>query len=118
MPATKTKTSTDSWTCARCDVKIRYLPGHEPTGPPTGWTEDAGATYCLACRREIAAEEGFANAPEGMPMEQRAKLRASAVVEFEIRRAPDRPNGEIARIARCSVPAVVKMRKHLEGDSN
>ena len=44
---------------------------------------------------------------------QRAKIRSQAVVEFEIRRDPDRRDGDIARAARCSVMAVSKARKRL-----
>ena len=29
-------------------------------------------------------------------------------------RDPDRPNGEIAKVVRCSVPAVVKSRRRIE----
>lgn len=119
MPtATRTKSSAPTWTCARCEVTIRYLPGHEksPTRHPAGWGKQAGGLYCLACRRDLAAEAAWASAPENTSLEARAKLRASAVVEFEIKRDPERPNGEIAKVARCSVPAVVKVRKRLDGD--
>jgi hypothetical protein len=42
-------------------------------------------------------------------------MRAQALIEFEIRRDPDRPNGEIAKVVRCSVPAVLKARQRLTG---
>jgi hypothetical protein len=113
MP-TATKTAAPSWTCVRCEVTIRYLPGHKPAGTPSGWTKKNGQHYCLNCRRELAAEEGFANAPDDMPMEKRVKLRTTAVVEFEILRDPERPNGEIAKVAHCSIPAVAKARQRLE----
>jgi hypothetical protein len=38
------------------------------------------------------------------------------LIEFEIRRDPDRPNGEIAKVVRCSVPAVMKARRRIEGE--
>jgi DNA-binding Lrp family transcriptional regulator len=40
------------------------------------------------------------------------------VIDFEIKRDPDRPNGEIAKIVRCSVPAVLKARKRLAGETS
>ena len=109
--ATKTrKSQADAWLCARCEMSITWMPGHEPTGPPAGWATDEGETYCLACRRERAAE---AACTEGATIEDRAKLRRAALLQFEIERDPERPNGEIARAVRCSVPAVVKARNAL-----
>ena len=115
MPtATATKPTAPRWTCNRCQVTISYLPGHEAaTSTPAGWGKHSGGLYCLACRRDLAAEAAWASAPDSLSLEDRAKLRASAVVEFEIKRDPERPNGEIAKVARCSVPAVVKVRKRL-----
>jgi hypothetical protein len=102
------------WTCSRCKVTSRWLAGSEPPGHPPNWATEEGELYCLACRRALAADEGFANAPADVTREQRAKLRTQAVIEFEIRRDPERPNGEIAKVARCSVPAVLKARRRLE----
>jgi hypothetical protein len=110
------KGSAPTWTCDRCDMTISYLPGHERRTRPNGWAKQGGGTYCLACRRSIAAETAYEAAPADMPMEKRAKLRATAVIDFEIKRDPDRPNGEIAKIVRCSVPAVLKARKRLAGE--
>ena len=112
---TRPTTSGPRWTCDRCEMTIRYMPGHGRRGRPTGWAKQGGNTYCLACRRSIAAESAYESAPADMPMEKRAKLRATAVIDFEIKRDPERPNGEIAKIVRCSVPAVMKARKRLEG---
>ena len=114
---TPDKTSGPSWTCDRCAMTIRYLPGHGRRGRPNGWAKQGGNTYCLACRRSIAAETAYESAPADMPMEKRAKLRATAVIDFEIKRDPERPNGEIAKIVRCSVPAVLKARKRLNGET-
>jgi hypothetical protein len=113
---TPAKTPGPSWTCDRCEMTIRYLPGHGRRGRPNGWAKQGGNTYCLACRRSIAAEAAYESAPADMPMEKRAKLRATAVIDFEIKRDPERPNGEIAKIVRCSVPAVLKARKRLNGE--
>jgi hypothetical protein len=110
--------SAPTWTCDRCEMTISYMPGHERRARPNGWAKERGGTYCLACRRSIAAEAAYESAPADMPMEKRAKLRATAVIDFEIKRDPDRPNGEIAKIVRCSVPAVLKARKRLAGETS
>jgi hypothetical protein len=108
------KASAPSWTCARCEVTIRYMPGHERRRPPSGWGKHRGAIHCLACRRDLAAEAALAKAGADTTREDRAKLRASARVDFEILRDPERPNGEIAKALRCSVPAVMRARQRLE----
>jgi hypothetical protein len=113
---TSAKESAPTWTCSRCEMTIRWMPGHERRGRPAGWGKQNGNLYCLACRRSLAAESAYESAPADMPMEKRAKLRATAVIDFEIKRDPERPNGEIAKIVRCSVPAVLKARKRLEGE--
>jgi len=109
-----TKSPAPSWTCDRCGVAIRYLPGHEPSAPPVGWTVDDGDTHCLTCRRDLAAEAAYLRADPDMSREDRAKLRARGRIDFEIERDPERTNGEIAKSLRCSVPAVVKARRQLE----
>lgn len=112
MP-TATRTSTSSWTCDRCAVTIRWMDGHEAKGLPAGWSVDKRGTHCLSCRRSLAAEAACEGV-EGTTREDRAKLRRQALIDFEILREPDRPNGEIAKVVSCSVPAVVKARKRLE----
>ena len=112
--ASKPKSSSQKWRCERCDVTISYMPGPERTGPPAGWENKSGASYCLRCRRAEAADEAIERAPADTTREERAKIRATAVLEFEILRDPDRPNGEIAKVVRCSVPAVLKSRRRLE----
>ncbi len=109
-----TTSSAPSWICDRCGVSIRYLPGHEPGGPPAGWNVDGGDTHCLTCRRDLAAEAAYHRAAPDMSREDRAKLRARGRIDFEIRRDPERTNGEIAKSLGCSVPAVVKARRQLE----
>jgi len=111
---TATTTATPSWTCDRCEMTIRYLPGHEPSGPPTGWSVEDDGTHCLACRRDLAAEEAFDRADADVSREDRAKLRNRGRLDFEILRDPERTNGEIAKALRCSVPAVLKARQRLE----
>jgi hypothetical protein len=89
------------------------MPGRERFERPSAWIEDGELFYCLACRRELAAEAGLIGAAPGAAAQDRAKLRAAAVVEFEVRRDPDRSNVEIARAARSSVNAVLKARQRL-----
>jgi len=103
-----------SWTCERCEVAIRYLPGHEPSGPPAGWSVGDGGTHCLKCRRELAAKAALDSADTSLSLEDRAKLRAQGRIDFEVDRAPDRTNGEIAKSLACSVTAVMKARRRLE----
>lgn len=106
-------TTTVSWTCDRCAVTIRWMEGREREDLPAGWTADEQGTHCLQCRRSLAAEAACIGV-EGTTREDRAKLRRQALIDFEIMRAPDRPNGEIAKAVSCSVPAVVKARRRLE----
>ena len=102
-----------AWTCARCKVRATWAPGSEVQGRPATWTEDGDRLFCLTCQRALAAEAAAFAAPADTSTERRAKLRSAAMVEFEIRRDPDRSNGEIARSIRSSVPAVAKARLRL-----
>jgi hypothetical protein len=94
-------------------VEVRWMPGHEQSGRPANWSEDADGLWCLACRREGAAKAALSEAPEDMSVQERARLRAAALVEFEVQRHPGRPNTEIARAVRSSVVAVQKARERL-----
>jgi hypothetical protein len=111
---TSATTPKRSWTCERCEVAIRYMPGHEPSGPPAGWSVGDEGTHCLKCRRELAAKAAIEEAGTSLSLEDRAKLRARGRIEFEVDRAPDRTNGEIAKSLACSVTAVMKARRRLE----
>lgn len=111
---TSNSSASQKWRCERCDVTISYMPGHERTGPPAGWSVEGGRSHCLRCRRTHAAEQAVERAPANTTREERAKIRAAAILDFEILRDPDRPNGEIAKVVRCSVPAVVKSRRRIE----
>jgi hypothetical protein len=89
------------------------MPGHEQSGLPPGWSDEGGAVSCLACRRELAAEAGLDAAPANASVQDRATLQKHARIEFEIQRAPERTDGEIARAVRSSVPAVQRARERL-----
>jgi hypothetical protein len=116
-PTRRRGATTSEFHCARCGVISRWMPGHERRSPPAGWVKKKDLCYCLSCRRALATEDADAAAPEGSTLEERAKIRTTALIEFEIDRDPDRPNGEIAKVVRCSVPAVLKARKRLEAEA-
>ena len=99
-------------TCARCEMTTTWIPRSKKEKVPANWIIKNGQGYFLACRRELAVDEALADMGEDAPA-VRAKIRSQAVVEFEIRRDPDRRDGDIARAARCSVMAVSKARKRL-----
>ena len=107
--STATKTRTDEWTCARCEMTSRWTQGLGAEAPPH-WERVNGQFYCLVCRRERAIDEAIAQAGD-VSTADRAKLRSSAVVDFELDRNPDRTEGEIAKAARASISAVRKARK-------
>src|SRR5687767_353301 len=88
------------WTCSRCQVTVRMMPGYEHHGRPSAWAEDGGEVCCLACRRELAAEARVGAAPSGTTVQQRAQLRAAALIEFEVSRDPKRSDSQIARAIR------------------
>jgi hypothetical protein len=101
------------WTCDQCGVTVRQLSG-EQVKLPESWSTSKDGTYCLLCRRERAAQAALAAAPQDYGREDRAKLRRTALVEFEVRRRPGHGNGEIAKACRSSVAAVVAARKRLK----
>lgn len=104
-----------SHTCDGCEVTVRWMPDAEHRGLPKNWTKGKRGTFCLLCRRSIAGEEAETKAPEGTGREELAKLRAAAMIEFEIRRDPERSDGEIAKACKTSVAAVGRARKALAG---
>jgi hypothetical protein len=101
------------WTCDQCGVVVSRV-GGEKVELPESWTSTHDGTFCLLCRRERAAQAALAAAPDTAGLEDRAKLRRAALVEFEVRRRPGHGNGEIAKACRSSVAAVVAARKRLE----
>ena len=108
-PARRRGNTSQEFHCGRCGVISRMV--------PAGWEKTGGSCYCLSCRRARATEKADAASPEGSTLEERAKIRTTALIEFEIDRDPDRPNGEIAKVVRCSVPAVLKARKRMEAEA-
>ena len=102
-----------SRTCDGCEVTVRWMDGVEHDALPPNWVSGKRGTFCLLCRRTNAAEEALEAAPEGTSREDLAKLRSTAMIEFEIKRDPDRADGEIAKGVRTSVAAVGRARKRL-----
>jgi len=81
---------------------------------PQNWTCMAEGELCLACRRERAGEEAQEAAPSDSTPSTRNKLRRAGLIEFEVRRTPDRPDNVIARACRSSASAVAAARDRLE----
>ena len=100
------------WICAGCGVAASRS-DTEAAPLPEAWETGAEGTFCLGCRRQRAAEAAIDSAPAATDRNTRARLRRTAVIEFEVLRAPDRPNGSIAKACRSSIPAVVAARQRL-----
>jgi hypothetical protein len=111
MSPTATVTAT-KWTCDGCGMIVSRMDGSETALPPD-WAEAEQGLLCLLCRRDLAADEAIASAPSDSPVDVRAELRRAALIEFEVRRNPDHPDGVIARTCRSSAPAIAKARKRL-----
>lgn len=101
------------WTCAECGVTVSRA-GGERVALPDAWSKTSDGTFCLLCRRERAARAALESAPADTGIEEKAKLRRAALIEFEVRRRPNHGNGEIAKACRSSVAAVVAARKRLK----
>lgn len=106
------RNTAEVWTCNRCGVCIRQMNG-EQIALPDNWASSEDGQFCLICRRALAAEAALNSAPEDTSQDERARLRRTALLEFELSRTPDRSNTEIARACRSSVSAVAKARGRL-----
>ncbi len=107
------QTMATKWTCEGCGVSAGNIDG-EAVPMPSNWISSDDGVYCLICRRERAAEAALDEAPSDSPIATRAKLRRAALIEFEVSRTPDHPDGIIARACRTSVSAVTRARRRLE----
>lgn len=102
------------WTCSGCGVAVtRSDAGEIPL--PEAWETCGEDTFCLGCRRARIAEAAVDSAPASTDRHARARLRRTAMIEFEISRVPDRTNGAIAKACRSSVPVVAAARRRLDG---
>jgi hypothetical protein len=110
MSATATATK---WTCNGCELSVSFMDG-EQAPLPDAWVKTGEGLFCLVCRRDRAADEAIASAPSDSPVNVRAEIRRAALIEFEVLRNPDHPDGVIARTCRSSAPAVAKARQRLQ----
>jgi hypothetical protein len=101
------------WSCARCEVSVGRIDG-EPTLMPASWSRADGRVLCLGCSRAEAGEAAMDSAPAATSREERVRLRRTALIEFEIGRAPEAPNRAIAHACRTSSAAVAVVRDELE----
>jgi hypothetical protein len=106
------------WTCGYCGVEARWMSDHEQRGLPANWTENQQGAFCLACRRELAAEAAVSRTSLDLSFRERARLRSFAVIEFEVRRDPCRSNAKIANAVHTSVVAVQKARQRLDAHAD
>jgi hypothetical protein len=97
------------WTCDRCAVSVSRIDGGE-VPLPESWSAAADGRFCLTCRRERAADAALAGAPADCGVDARAKLRRAGLVEFEVRRAPDRADNAIAKACHTSASTVARAR--------
>jgi hypothetical protein len=97
------------WSCARCGVSVGRI-DREPTALPDSWLQSDGEIFCLTCSRARAGEVAIESASDERSREDLVRIRRTALIEFEIRRAPEAPNGTIARACRTSSSAVAVVR--------
>ncbi len=83
----------------------------ECRGLPANWTTNLQGPVCLLCQRELAADAAVSTVD--LPLKDRARLRASTIVDFEVRRTPGRTNTQIANAVHSSVMAVQKARERI-----
>jgi hypothetical protein len=103
----------ERWTCDECGVSVGRIDSSRVPLPET-WSHSREGTYCLLCRRERAARAALDSAPADSGLEERAKLRRAALIEFEVTRRPEEGDGVIAKTCRSSVAAVAAVRRRLD----
>jgi len=104
------------WSCARCEVSVGRIDG-EATLLPATWSRSDGQVLCLTCSRAQAGEAAVELAPDATSREDLVRLRRTALIEFEIDRAPEAANRTIALACRTSSAAVAAVRTDLEHDA-
>lgn len=105
--------SATKWTCDGCGVTVARIDGGRVPFPEA-WSREKDGTFCLGCRRDRVAAAAVASVPDDSPIELRASLRRSALIEFEVRRRPEHNDGAIAKACRSSVSAVAAARRRLD----
>jgi hypothetical protein len=101
------------WTCDGCGVSASRIDGKR-AALPAAWAASTAGCFCLRCRRDRAADAALDSVDADSPVDVRAKLRRAALIEFEVRRAPDRADRRIAEACRASAAAVAKARERLQ----
>lgn len=101
------------WSCVRCEVSVSRIDG-EPAMLPTCWSSSDGQVLCLSCSRARAGEAAVDSAPAAASRQDRMRMRRTALIEFEIDRAPEAANRTIALACRTSAAAVASVRDGLE----
>jgi hypothetical protein len=101
------------WSCTRCAVSVGRIDG-APTLLPTTWSRSGDQVLCLTCSRAQAGEVAMDSAPAASSREERVRLRRTALIEFEIGRAPEAANRTVANACRTSIAAVAAVRKKLD----
>ena len=112
MPETTAEPVAD-WTCARCDVTVSWMADAERPELPGTWIKEHGELYCLACRRDLAAEAALAAVGQGANAERRKQAETRGRIEFEMKRRPEREDSRIAQACHTSVKAVKDARVRL-----
>jgi hypothetical protein len=110
MPVSDSETPL-RWTCRNCGVEVRWLSNNEQRGLPANWALNHQGPVCLHCRRQQAADAAVSGSD--LSLQERARLRSSTIVEFEVKRTPDRSNTQIASAVHTNVGAVLKARERL-----
>jgi hypothetical protein len=82
----------------------------EPIGLPDTWTRPDGQSFCLSCSRARAGEMAMDAVPDTTSLEDRVRVRRTALIEFEIGRMPAAPDRAIATACRTSSGAVAAVR--------
>ena len=112
MPKTTIEPVAD-WTCARCDVKVSWMPEVERPELPATWTMEGDDLYCLGCRRERAGEAAMVELDDATTLEQRRQIASRARIDFEMKRTPEQHDNRIAKACHTSLKAVQLARVRL-----
>ena len=100
------------WQCDRCGMIARRQ-DCEKIALPANWDTSDDGQFCLACRRERAADAALDDADANSTPKVRADLRRDAILGFAVTRDPERPNAAIAQACKSSVSAVASTRSRL-----
>jgi hypothetical protein len=107
-----TPNTAQTWTCDRCGMTTSRIDG-DRSPLPQSWASSADGRFCLACRRERAAEAAQEAAPNDCDSNTRAKLRRAGMIEFEVLRVPEHADSVIAKACHSSASVVAAARERL-----